>query len=107
MTLPKLSVTTVQVPLNAQTGNRELLNVGFNLYPNPATQQTKLTANGLNGEVTVTVTDMLGCTLKTIREKATDGYFETIIDINSFEKGVYVVKVRNNNLSGERKLVVK
>ena len=71
MTLPKLSVTAVQIPLETLSGNRDLPgDVTFNLIPNPATLQTKLTAGGLTGDVNITISDVPGRVLKTIQANA-------------------------------------
>jgi hypothetical protein len=108
MTLPKLSVTAVVVPLTSLNGNRDLSsNSTFNLYPNPATYQAKLVAEGLTGDAVITVADMLGRTLKMIQAKANGGKIETTIDVNAFEKGVYFVKVQNGSWSKSQKLMVK
>jgi hypothetical protein len=108
MTLPKLSVTAVHIPLGTFSGNQDLSNdIVFNLFPNPATLQTKLVAGGLTGDATITITDMLGRTLETIQAKANGGKIETTIDVSAFEKGVYFVKLKNNGLSKSQKLIVK
>jgi len=107
MTLPKLSVTVVQIPLGDYLSvNQDLSdNVIFNLFPNPATLQTKLVTRGLMYDATITVSDMLGRTLKTIQ--ANGGKTETTIDVSAFEKGVYLVKLYNGNGSYGQKLIVE
>ena len=108
MTLPKLSVTAVVIPLEtSSTGKRNLPNnTTFNLYPNPATYQTKLVSEGLTGDATVTVIDMSGRILKTIQAKANGSKMETIIDVSTFEKGVYIVKLSVNNGDYSQNLIV-
>ncbi len=110
MTLPKLSVTAVQVPLQSPVGNRDLQNnnkTTFDLFPNPATSQTKVVAEGFSGDVTITVTDMLARTLKTIQANSVGGKVEITIDLSAFENGVYFVKIQNSNLTKIRKLIIK
>jgi hypothetical protein len=107
MALPKLSVTVVQNPLETSLGIRDMSNdITFGLYPNPATHQTKLVAGGLSGDAFITLSDILGRTLKTIPAKVIGGDVEVIIDLSGFGKGVYFVSVQNKGLSKSAKLIV-
>ena len=102
--------TSVEVTVSScrPTGNRDLPgNISFNLYPNPATYEAKLVAGGLTGDVTITITDMLGYVLKIMQEKMAGGQIETTIDVSTFEKGIYFVKIQNGSLNRSQKLIVK
>ena len=109
MTLPKLSVTAVVVPLEtSSSGKMDLTdNVIFNLYPNPANHQTKLVSEGFNCDATVAISDMSGRTLKTVQTKANGSNIETTIDVSTFEKGIYLVQLSIDNQNYSQKLIVE
>jgi len=109
MTLPKLSVTAVTIPLEtSSTGILHLpKNTIFNLYPNPATQQVKLVSEGTAGDATITITDISGNSLQTVPAKAKGNKIETTIDVSSFEKGVYIVGLSINHKNYSQKLIVE
>ncbi|MDR2148589.1 MAG: T9SS type A sorting domain-containing protein [Tannerella sp.] len=109
MTLPKLSVTAVQIPLETETGNPSISrdNFTFSLFPNPAAHQTKLIFEGLSGDATITVADLSGRIRQTVPVKANGNKTETTIDISALEKGVYIIQLSMNNINYSRKLMVQ
>ena len=109
MTLPKLSVTAVQIPLEKSfTGKKDLpVKKTFDLFPNPASNKVKLVSELLNGSAIITIADMSGRIVKTVQIKEKGGKIDTDIDISSFEKGVYIVSFSLNDKKYSKKLVVE
>jgi hypothetical protein len=106
LTLPKLSVTVVQIPLKSTSGIKDIQEAAFRLYPNPAKQQVILETSGLSGETTVTVSNTTGKTVKTIQQAIRDKS-AIPVDISGFEKGVYIVNIRNKQANYNQKLLVE
>ncbi len=77
------------------------------MYPNPAESSTKLVINGVNGNVKMIITDVQGRTINTINAKALDNNIEKTIDVSNFAKGVYYVRIINNDFNNTQKLIVK
>ncbi|CAM1372723.1 Glycoside hydrolase [Tenacibaculum litopenaei] len=74
------------------------------LYPNPTLDKsfTVKLAN-LNGDSTILVYNVIGSVVREIKTSQK----ETQVSLNGFAKGIYLVKVTNNNKSTTRKLIVK
>ena len=77
------------------------------MYPNPATNETKLIVSGVSGDTKIVLSDVQGRILNTINTKAVNGVVEQTIDVNNLAKGVYYVRIKNSNLSRTNKLIVK
>ena len=119
-----ISATSYKVRAYAQTsqkyyGNEEpfITTLGLNdiedskiivtMYPNPAESSTKLVINGVEGNVKMIITDVQGRTINTINAKAVDNNIEKTIDVSNFAKGVYYVRIINNEFNNTQKLIVK
>ena len=103
MTLPRLSVTAVQIPLTISSGNRQIEETGFSLYPNPAQGAVIVATSGFDGNLRLTVTDMTGRTVQT--NNIHSG--RTSIDISALVKGLYMVHINFGHQSYSRKLIVE
>lgn len=75
------------------------------LYPNPATDKAILEVEGLNKKADVIVYDLQGRTIKTY--KLNNNQTELEIDVTSYPKGIYNVKVINESNTITKKLIVK
>ena len=75
------------------------------LYPNPTTDKAILEIEGLNKKADVMVYDLQGRTIKTY--KLNNNQTELEIDVNSYPKGIYNVKVINESNTITKKLIVK
>ena len=106
LTLPKLSVTAVQIPLKSSVGIRQLeKETAFRLYPNPTEREVMIEAPGINGATEIAICDMTGKTVKSIQISSNP--MKASVDISDFEKGIYIVKLCNNNKEYSQKLIVK
>jgi len=81
--------------------------ISIMMYPNPATNETKLIVSGVSGATKIVLSDVQGRILNTIDTKAVNGEVEQTIDVNNLTKGVYYVRIQNSNLSRTNKLIVK
>ncbi|MDR3218614.1 MAG: T9SS type A sorting domain-containing protein [Dysgonamonadaceae bacterium] len=105
LTLPKLSITAIQIPIqSSQLGVKDVRESNFRLFPNPAKHQVTLSTPRLNGQTTIRLTDITGRVLKSLQ---TEEKYETIIDLSGLGKGIYIVKVRNNGINYNQKLFVE
>jgi len=76
------------------------------MYPNPTTNTTKLVVSGVEGETDIIINDVQGKLIYQTTEKAVNGKVEKTIDVNSFAKGVYYVRIQNQTTSRTQKLIV-
>jgi hypothetical protein len=89
---------TLKVQLGTATRENGLITSGFNkqtvqLFPNPATNQVNLYVNGYEGRSQAQVFDLFG--KQVLQQTVTAGQNE--LNINGLAKGIYMVKVFNNN----------
>ena len=81
--------------------------ISIMMYPNPATSQTNLIVNGVNGETKIVLSDVQGRVLNTINTKPTSGVIEQTINLNNLAKGIYYIRIQNSDISRTQKLIVK
>lgn len=86
----------------AQQGIDDVDNAAISLYPNPASSTVTLT--GIDGEATVTVVDMNGREIQTI--KHSDNQAITI-DVSQLAQGAYFVRIAGERVNAIRKLIVR
>jgi hypothetical protein len=77
------------------------------MYPNPAESTTKLKVQGIEGEVKITISDVQGRIINTINTKANNNMVEETINVSNMAKGVYYVRLQNDQISRTQKLIVK
>ena len=77
------------------------------MYPNPATNETKLIVSDVSGETKIVLSDVQGRILNTINTKAINGVVEQTIDVNNLAKGVYYIRIQNSNFNRTNKLIIK
>jgi TonB-dependent SusC/RagA subfamily outer membrane receptor len=106
LTLPKLSVTAIRILLQPNSGIRQPEETQIQLYPNPAKRQVMLETPGLSGKTIITICDMTGKTLQTLQPE-NKGKTTIPVDISDFEKGLYIVNVRDNHTNYSQKLFVE
>jgi len=104
LVLPKLSVTAVQIPLIITDAVGQIETTNFRLYPNPAKNEVLVETPGLSGLSKITICDMSGKTIKTVQAENTGS---TKIDLSELDKGIYIVKLGNNNKNYSQKLIVE
>ncbi len=86
---------TIGIEENTATG-------GIDLFPNPATNDLTITLNNKGLPVEITITDMTGKIVYTIT--STDA--QVSVSTEDLAEGIYVVKVRSEELIATKKLIV-
>ncbi|MBP1631288.1 MAG: hypothetical protein H6Q15_2181, partial [Bacteroidetes bacterium] len=85
----------------------EVNNMSVSLYPNPASTTSTLVVKGIVGEAKVIITDLQGRTINTFEVKSVNGEATKSINVNSFAKGVYYVRIQNAATTNTQKLIVQ
>ena len=77
------------------------------LYPNPASDKLSLSFETGSDEIaTLTIVNQLGQTVMTKKVSVTDGVYNDNLDISSFAKGIYSVRVQTDSESSVQKLLI-
>jgi hypothetical protein len=80
----------------------------INLIPNPATDVCNLIVYGASGtDMAIIIRDLEGKTIFMDQDKPQSQNYSKVIDLNSFPKGVYMVKVQTSLQSITKKLVIQ
>lgn len=78
----------------------------FTIYPNPADNQVTIRfSTSIHSKVTITITDMLGRTLK--QENVHSINDQTLIQLGDLSDGAYLITIASDNSFFSRPLVVK
>ena len=98
------------MPMNIQvlntTGITETADKAIEVYPNPAGEQVRVKAIGLEGEVTIRIIDVLGRVMLENNVVAS-GSFEAVIDTSTLRSGLYDIQVINNGTTRNSHLLIK
>jgi parallel beta-helix repeat protein len=84
--------------------NLTSLKVGITAYPNPFTNSINVTITGEPGTYNLLLVDALGRTLWVKKGTKGDGTYQQIINTSSIQKGIYFLRVIQNNKSSVIKL---
>ena len=80
------------------------LQVGVTAYPNPFANSINVTITGEAGPYNLLLIDALGRTLWVKKGTKSDGTYQQIINTSSIQKGIYFLRVIQNNKSSVIKL---
>ena len=86
-------------------GNIENSNIQTKLYPNPTEGKAKLEVERLNSDAEVLVYDMIGRVIQ--KHTINKGNNELEIDLSIYAKGVYSIRIINDNINQTKKLIVQ
>ena len=75
--------------------------VSFKIYPNPVQNVLKVELKQIELPCTITLKDLQG---REIQSTITNSH-KMELDLSSFERGIYVIGIANNNFSRELKVV--
>ncbi|MBP1644944.1 MAG: leucine-rich repeat protein [Bacteroidetes bacterium] len=84
--------------------NIENTSIQTKLYPNPTKDKSYLEIEGLTSEADVLVYDMVGRVIKTYKINRTK---ELEIDLSTYSKGVYSIRIVNETINQTKKLIVQ
>jgi hypothetical protein len=91
-------IITVGVPENE---SEDLITA---LYPNPATNSLNLTVNPSNGELTISIYDMMGRKQSSWVRSALNGTNNLNFDISSLAEGTYILCVMDDEQKQNKKI---
>ena len=80
-------------------------NITTKLYPNPTNNKSKLEVDGLKSDADIIVSDLLGRVIKSYKINPTNNELE--IDVSSFDKGIYNIRIMNDSINQTKKLIVQ
>lgn len=75
------------------------------IYPNPTNNKSKLEFEGLKSDAEVLVYDMIGRVIQ--KHTINKGNNELEIDLSGYAKGVYSIRIINDNINQTKKLIVQ
>lgn len=78
----------------------------ISVYPNPATDQTVITLNGIDGNVEISLVDLNGRVVYA-GSLACDSDCQKTIPVSGLAKGVYFIRISGNDVNMVQKLMVK
>ena len=89
-------------------GSNATVPFDINIIPNPATNMFKLVVNGASDmNLIITITDIEGKTVFMCQDIPQMQDYSKVIDITSFPKGIYMVKVQTDIQTITKKLVIQ
>lgn len=91
----------ISLPANVVDNGMSLM-----VYPNPTNEKTIISLIGVEGEIEISIFDVQSREIKRIVEKPIGNKLEVGVDVSSFKKGTYFIKLRNGKYSQTRKLIV-
>ena len=105
-TNPAIVTNTFNTKFVAALSNPSYEFGDFIMYPNPANSSVQISMKNVDDTIeTISFTDILGKTIKTISAVTSD---EVSIDVSNFANGVYFVEITTaNNLKQVKKLVIE
>lgn len=99
ITVPKHSMVVVNftgtVVLGTETANETSVNEDISIFPNPADNLVEIKGNDFKE---VTVINSLGETVLVSKQNK--------LDVSSLENGMYIMKIKNNNTTYIRKVII-
>ncbi|WP_116127175.1 T9SS type A sorting domain-containing protein [Lewinella sp. IMCC34183] len=76
------------------------------VFPNPTADQLTLELNdGYVGEVNITVTDMMGRTVKQVRQAKDDRYLRTDLSVRELPNGPYFLRIQQGDCQSVRRFI--
>ncbi|MBP1630806.1 MAG: hypothetical protein H6Q15_1699 [Bacteroidetes bacterium] len=91
---------------NVSIENTIISKISLSIIPNPAKSQTTINIDNIFGEVNISIYNIHGVIVKTFNE-TTNGSLNKTIDLESFEEGVYFVRIENKGAIKTEKLIIK
>ena len=100
------SDTVIITVLDDVSINGAFANMNVEMYPNPNNGQFTLNIDGINGQLNMNIIDLAGQVVYSTKLDATMN-FTTKVDVRTLAKGVYYIKLSNNDGAKTLKFVIK
>jgi hypothetical protein len=101
-----MAITPVAAP--SLVNNTTLLQqpaIETSIYPNPTNDHFNLSINGIEGVVSMKITDVGGKIIQTEQFHVNENTVKHI-EVSHFAKGIYFIHLQNNNVVQTQKLTV-
>lgn len=98
-----LDIDDIMISTDAVVGIDNVENSILSLYPNPASAMVTVSAEGIEGNVTVQVVDLNGRVM--LQQQGTAQSYR--FDVSTLAQGAYFVRLSGENVNATRKLIVK
>jgi hypothetical protein len=100
------SITPVSVPSSTTSiVSVQKSNINTSVYPNPTNDYAYLSINGIEGTISLKITDAAGKLMQTEQFNVNSNTLKPI-SVNGFAKGVYFIHLQNDNTILTQKLIV-
>lgn len=96
-TAPAIVTTVEEAPVEK---------VDMNVYPNPASNNVNVVLTGVKGQTMITVHDMSGKAVSSMRVEIDDNDQIVNIPVNNYSQGIYFIKVVNGSAVMTKKLII-
>ena len=87
-------------------GIADVNGVNVTVYPNPTSDNTTIALSGVSGDVTITIVDLNGRTVKSDSMSCDGDCVKTLV-VSGLAEGAYFVRINGEGLNMVKKLVVK
>jgi hypothetical protein len=84
---------------------KEFVDSGFNMFPNPASEKVTLKLNGKAESMMISISDLAGKQIHSIHTDAPHGQIE--LNLNGMNKGIYLVRASDGSKKHVQKLIVR
>ncbi len=102
------TTTSSQTVTIVGVGIEEIPGASVSLSPNPASNMLNIAISGLQGaDVTLEISNMLGQQVYIENVKNMKEGYTSAIDVNNFEKGIYLVSIRTADHATTQKLIIE
>ena len=97
---------SIDITFRVCTGINEYSNnnASIKIFPNPTTGMTNIMVNGIDGNAVLNIYSLLG---QSVFTKNLNGNLKTELDLTNLTKGIYLVKISNENANILRKLIIQ
>ncbi len=89
------------------TGIEDFNSSEITVYPNPANDIVNISLKGLYGELAIQITDIQGNVILNENLEASNGEYKKQFDFSKFAKGLYFIKLMNNESIRTEKVIIQ
>ncbi len=79
----------------------------ISLYPNPASNMTTITINGVDSKAYISIIDMHGRIIASVEKNPSSNKIMYMLDLGGFATGVYYIRVDTDNKIKTQKLIIQ
>jgi hypothetical protein len=77
------------------------------VYPNPSDARFNLKITNITGKLDLSLMDITGQILKQEAVNSVNGFYKTEIDLTTYPKGVYFLRLQGDNISKVERLILR